>query len=83
MFSDETQMDGMPPVEQSKKAIGHVLVQIRDHAHVGWYLGYGTQTFSLLTEAYATLTGKSVMEVRDAFEPVRASDPTERGEEES
>lgn len=77
MFCDVLQMAGEPPEEQSKKAIGHILGIIRDHNHVGWYLGDGTQSFSLLTEAYSTLSGQPVAQVRDAYEPIRATNPQE------
>lgn len=77
MFDAETQMQGMPPEEQAKKAIRHVLGQIREHEHVGWYLGYGTQSFDLLTEAYSTLTKQPIEQVRDAFEPRNPRNPKE------
>lgn len=77
MFDAEPQMQGMPPEEQSKKAIGHVLVQIRDHPHIGWYLGYGTQSFDLLTEAFATLTNQRIDQTRDRYEPTHPTNPKE------
>lgn len=70
-------MQGMPPEEQSKKAIAHVLIQIRDHPHVGWYLGFGTQSFDLLTEAFATLTKQPIEQVRNRFEPTNPTNPKE------
>jgi hypothetical protein len=77
MFDSEPQMQGMPPEEQSRKAIGHVLIQIRDHPHVGWYLGFGTESFDLLTEAYATLTNQTIEGIRDRYEPRNATNPKE------
>jgi hypothetical protein len=70
-------MAGVPAEEQAKRAIAHVLGQIRDNPHVGWYLGYGTQSFTLLTEAAATLWGKPLEEVRRAFLPRDPKDPSQ------
>jgi hypothetical protein len=54
---EEKQMVGLSPHDQAKKAIGHVLGRIAENATVRYQLGIGTQTFSLLTEAYDSLTG--------------------------
>lgn len=77
MFDAEPQMKGMPPEDQARKAIGHVLTQIREHPHVGWHLGFGTQSFDLLTEAYATLTNLTIAGIRDRYEPLNATNPKE------
>lgn len=63
-----TQMDGVPPEEQARRAIAHTLGRIRDHQVIGYHMGLGSQSFDLLTEAYASLTGIQVAEVRRQFE---------------
>lgn len=73
----ETQMQGMSSEEQAKKAILHLLRRINDDPYIGWYLGFGTQSFSLLTEAYSTLTNQPVEQVREEFEPVNPRNPKE------
>ncbi len=74
---DETQMAGMPPDKQALKAIAHILSHIRRDEYVGWYLGVGTQSFSLLTEAYASMTQEDVVKVRELFEPQNPRNPKE------
>jgi hypothetical protein len=66
---DDVQMPELTAVEQAKRAIGHALEQIRTRDEVGYLLGPGTQTFSLLTEAAATLSGKPVRETREICLP--------------
>ena len=69
------EMEGVEPNEQAKRAIRHALERIRNHPEVGYYLGIGTQTFSLLTEAAATLYGEPVEKVRKHFLPRSTRDP--------
>lgn len=69
------QMEGLPAEDQAKKAIRHMLDQIRDNPEIGWYCGFGTQAFSLLTEAHATLWGRDLEETREAFLPENPKDP--------
>ena len=73
-----TQMEELTPEQQAKKAILHMLSRIRDHEHIGWYCGFGTQAFDLLTEAAATLCGKPVREIREAYLPKNPKDPRKR-----
>ena len=56
-------------------AIAHVLRQIRERSEVGYYLGHGTESFELLTEAFALLKGKTQEEVQKLFRPRTAADP--------
>lgn len=63
-----TQMNGLAPDEQAKKALLSILIRIRDNGAIGYHVGLGCNTFDLLTEAYATLTGAPVEEVRRAWE---------------
>ncbi len=72
-----TEMDGMSPEEQAKNAIGKLLKRVREHEYLGYYIDPCTESFNLLTEAYATLTKKKVEEVRVAFTPLRARNPRE------
>lgn len=48
-------------------AVAHVLRAIRDDGRKAWLLGYGTQTFALLTEAYAEANGLDVEQHRREF----------------
>lgn len=63
----ETQMDGVPAVDQAKKAIIHVLRAIKADERKRDVMGFGTQSFSLLTEAAATLCGEPVQKVREFY----------------
>lgn len=63
--------------ETAKKAVTHVLRQIRNHPHVGWYLGFGTQSFELLTAAAAAAHGEPLEQVQAHFAPTDARNPEE------
>ena len=54
-------------VEKSKLAIKHVLDRIREDEGTRRHLGFGTQSFALLTEAAAEMFGQPVGQVRDHF----------------
>jgi hypothetical protein len=77
------EMTGQTTDQQSRRAILHILTRIRTHSGVGYYCGYGTQTFSLLTEAYATLTGEPVERIREQFGPTAPKDPAAEAREEA
>lgn len=66
----DRQMETLSRDNQSLQAITHTLTTIRDNPNVAWYLGVGTQTWALLTEALATLTGRDVAHVRRTMRPV-------------
>lgn len=51
------------------KAIGAVLLRIRNHAITGYYNGPFSETFALLTQAYAELTGKPIAEIEEVARP--------------
>ena len=55
--------------EICKRAINHVLCQIRDREDVQYLLGCGTQSYGLLTEAAAALDGEPVDQVRNNLIP--------------
>ena len=73
----DRQMETLSRDNQPLQAITHTLTTIRDNPNAAWYLGVGTQTWALLTEAYATLTGRDVAEVRRLFRPTSAINPAE------
>ena len=60
-------MVGKSAEEQAKQAIRHVLNRIRNEYNVADIIGYGTQTFDLLTEAAATLHNEPVERVRKYY----------------
>lgn len=78
-----TSMDGLTPEQKAVTAIRYILRRIADHPEVGYYLGLGTESFALLTEADAALNNNaSVEETRRKFRPVRACNPYEAAPEE-
>lgn len=48
-------------------AVAHVLNAIRDDGRKAYLMGLGTQTFALLTEAYAEANDLPVQNFRDDF----------------
>lgn len=75
MINAHRTMAEQDPLEQAKLALGHILNRIHTDERVAWYLGIGTESFAVTTEAYATLIGKPVLAVRTAFAPMKAKDP--------
>jgi len=68
--------DGTIALRTAAGAIEHVLERIRISPEVGYYMGYGTQSFQMLCEAYAGIHGKSYDDVEELFHPLRPRDPT-------
>jgi Lar family restriction alleviation protein len=68
MFA-EPQMTDIPAEKQAAKAIAHTLRNISERPGVAWYLGHGTQTYALLTEAHATLHGITMEEAQENWPP--------------
>lgn len=68
MFNDP-QMTDLPAEKQAAKAIAHTLRNISERPGVAWYLGHGTQTYALLTEAHATLHGITMEEAQGNWPP--------------
>jgi hypothetical protein len=62
-----TELEGLSPADQAKEAIRHVLCAIRDDPHKSYLMGIGTGSYHKLTEAWASLTGQSLTEVREGF----------------
>ena len=52
---------------KSEIAVAHVLKAIRDDGRKAYLMGHGTQTFALLTEAYAEANGLDPEEFRKTF----------------
>lgn len=52
---------------KSEIAVAHVLRAIRDDGRKAYLMGLGTQTFALLTEAYAESNGLDPQQYRDEF----------------
>lgn len=48
-------------------AVSHVLRAIRDDGRKAYLMGFGSQSFELLTEAYAEANGLDVEKFRDEF----------------
>lgn len=57
------------------KAVTHILNRIHDHPHIGWYMGFCTESFSLLVEAYCALTGESSEIIEEKFAPINPQEP--------
>ena len=71
----DRQMETLSRDNQCLQAITHTLTVIRDNPNVAWFLGVGSQTWALLTEAYATLTGQTMADVRRLFRPAASHPP--------
>jgi Lar family restriction alleviation protein len=76
MFS-KPQMTDIPAEKQAAKAIQHTLRNISERPGVAWYLGHGTQTYALLTEAHATLHGITMEEAQENWPPADQPDFSE------
>lgn len=64
MSIDTTITEQEELIEKSRKAILHVLEQIRTNPEVRYHLGFATQSFTLLTEAAAGFLGEPVEKVQ-------------------
>jgi len=74
---NSTSMDNLSPEAKAQKAIRHVLNRIEEHPEIGYYLGIGTESFALLTEADATFNKADVELTRKRFAPMNARNPYE------
>jgi hypothetical protein len=61
---DHRSMQGLTAEQQAKQAIEHLLKRVRDDDRMYFMIGLGSESFALLTEAYATLTGSDVVAIR-------------------
>lgn len=64
---DNRSMEGLTPEQQATKAIKHLLGRVRADDRLYHLVGLGSQSFDLLTEAYATLTGEDLATMRKAL----------------
>lgn len=64
---ESKQMEGQTELQQCSKAILHVLEQIRTNKNAADVFGLGSQSFALLTEAYATLRKEPLAKVRELY----------------
>lgn len=80
-MNNHKSMADLSPVDQARKALAHILDRVAHNSSVGFYLGYGTESFSLATEALATLDGTEPKSVREAYKPQKQHDPYEEGVE--
>lgn len=69
-----TELEDLPPIDQAKKSIGYALMRIRENPQIYYHMGFGTQAFSLLTEAYATLRSEPVADVRKRYLPEKTNE---------
>lgn len=51
-------------IEKAKTAVIHLIDRIRRDEHVRYHLGYGTESFELLTAAAASLCNEPLARVR-------------------
>lgn len=59
------QMESLKPEQQAAQALKHLLTRIRDDDRVYFLMGDGSQTFALVTEAYASLIDTDLVELRE------------------
>ena len=62
-------MTDLSVAQQAAKAIAHTLRNISERPGVAWYLGHGTQTYALLTEAHASLNGIDMETAQENWPP--------------
>lgn len=56
-------------------AIRHVLNRIHESPEIGWYMGYGTESFFRLREAYAAFHGGTADDAEKIFGPEAPRNP--------
>lgn len=57
-------------------AIEHVLNRIHKSPEVGYYMGYGTESFERLCVAYSEIHGELSEATKERFHPLQPRDPT-------
>jgi hypothetical protein len=75
VLMESENMTGKTTEQKSAEAIEHALRQIRCTPGAAWFLGLGSHTWALLTEAHAAITGDDLADVRARFMPISASNP--------
>ena len=61
------QMADLSPEKQAAKAIAHVIGRMRADDRIYHLMGEGSQSFDLLTEAHAALSGQDLVAVRESL----------------
>lgn len=61
---ESRQMDGLTAEQQAAKAIAHLISKLKTDDRLFYLIGMGSQSFDLLTEAYATLTNADLATLR-------------------
>jgi hypothetical protein len=64
---DHRCMEGLSAEQQATKALKHVIDKLRTDDRLYHLIGLGSQSFDLLTEAYAALTGEDLAALRKAL----------------
>lgn len=77
MIDDHKSISHLTPEIQARKALYHILKCIHEDSRAGYYMGLGTESFALATEAVAALDKRNVKEVREHFAPIRPRDPVQ------
>ncbi len=72
------QMSELPAEKQALRAVMHTLDRINQSPEVAWHCGYGTQTYSLLVEAGATLSNKPIEKIQEWYPPAKPRPVTGR-----
>lgn len=62
---------------KAKAAVIHILRRIHQDKYVSWYMGHATESYHLLTEAFAAIQGQSVREVIEKWPPAFAKNPAD------
>ncbi|MGO7686229.1 hypothetical protein ACC696_16415 [Rhizobium ruizarguesonis] len=60
-------MDDATKLEKAAKAIAHLLNRSRENEKLYYQIGFGTESFRLLTEAHAAITGEDVKAVEKRY----------------
>lgn len=68
-------MEGQPPIDQARRALTHMLGRIKHDPSLAYLTGVGTDAWSKLTEALASIDGLDVRVVRTSYLPPRSENP--------
>ncbi len=55
------------PLTKADEAVNHILCQMQRDGRLAYLIGFGSQSFDLLTAAYAERTGEDVAAFRTSF----------------
>jgi len=60
-------MDDKTKLAKAAKAIAYLLNRSRDNENLYYQIGFGTESFRLLTDAHAAITGEDVKNVEKRY----------------